>query len=546
MGQFTSSSARSEEQPQLPPVQNIEQFQDRLRQLLRNRCLSRQEEDWFRSVFGKFSSPSETSETSPTWTESDLVEFLGATLPDELKPALKAAGPLIYRCMVRIGSFPYQNQPVSTLTADVTTVATIVLLRRHESSASAISDVGTGDDGGEVRWAEWLRRILFQSMAIRDSLAADHRTASDDEDLLRAHQFVSSSNQWRDWERNPRVAYAGPPIIPTSELPSSRSQDLSGFIPKAELEALIKLLLASQLYLTGNGPEILALEGEQLDASVDSTTAAFHQSEKVPGITWESFNGVLSESPSIFSGFTRLFAPLVLEGGIRREQMNLATRDEASRLLRGAFSVSRPESIPKGIIFDLPILAELVTFLPEGRLAFQSASVLYTTNDKFETSTLESHLGKRSQPLVLLISGVASGPEKSRSSTSTCIGVFLPDRDQEKRQIETGKAPIHASLFELRPVHRVFSFPESTVTIGKGAGGIAEIRFAEGSGHLTLNEQTQTANFYPRGQGHNEDGSAGPLDIQVNAVDLIGFPSGKDLFDLPTDKTFFVGPTPGH
>lgn len=240
--------------------------------------------------------------TETAWNESDLVEFVGVTLPDELKPALKAAGPLIHRCMMRIGSFPYQNQPISTLTTDVALVAVIVLLRRHESSARAISDVSASEDDEEVRWAEWLRRILFQSMVIRDSSTADHsvsRSNSDDEDLLRAHKFVSNSNKWRDWEHNPRVAHTGPPVISTSELPSSRSQDFSGFIPKDELEALIKLLLASQLYLTGNGPEILAQEGEQLDACVNSIVAAFRQSDEASGITWESFNKVFSESVSL-------------------------------------------------------------------------------------------------------------------------------------------------------------------------------------------------------------------------------------------------------
>lgn len=228
-----------------------------------------------------------------------MVEFLGSTLPDELKPTLKAAGPLIYQSMIRIGSFPYQNQPVSTLTADVALVAVIVLLRRHESSASAISDIGNGDEDEEVRWAEWLHRILFQSMVARDNLAADQdakRSVADDEDLLQAHKFVSNNNKWRDWERNPKVAHFGPPVISASELPSSRTQDLRGSIPQGELEALIKLLLTTQLYLIGIGPGNLVREEKELHASMDSIAAALHRAS---GVNWHVFNSIFSESVSL-------------------------------------------------------------------------------------------------------------------------------------------------------------------------------------------------------------------------------------------------------
>ncbi|KAI0179454.1 hypothetical protein GGR52DRAFT_536278 [Hypoxylon sp. FL1284] len=339
MGQ--STSAQSREQHRLPPVQSIDQFQDRVRQLLRRNCLSRQEVTRFRSVFNKFSS---ASEASPTWNESDLVKFLGVSLPDELKPALEAAGPLLYRCMIRVGSFPYQTQPVSALTADVAMVAVTVLLRRHESDASTISGIGSGDEEEEVRRAEWLRRILFQSMATRDSSATSHSTsrgAADDEDLMRAHKFVSSHNKWRDWERNPKVAHSGPPVIPVSELPSSRSQDLSGSIAMPELEALVKLLLSCQLYPTEDGPEILVREGKELDAGVASIVAALHEPNETSGVTWESFNRAFSESPTIMSGFTRLFAPLVVEDQVSYQHVDSEIKAKAARLLRDAVSASR-------------------------------------------------------------------------------------------------------------------------------------------------------------------------------------------------------------
>lgn len=207
--------------------------------------------------------------------------------------------------MIRLGSFPYQNQPVSSLTPDVALVAVIILLRRHKKWARAISDAATGEDDEEEKWSEWQRRLFFQCMAIRDSPEEDsnqRETASnvgrndvDDKDLLRAYRFVSDHNKRRDWERHPKIVHHGPPMISASELPSSQSQDFSGFIPRNELESLVKLLIANQLYLIGNGPEILVQEGEQLDVCVESIMNSFPRSDEAPGIGWESFNRVFSE-----------------------------------------------------------------------------------------------------------------------------------------------------------------------------------------------------------------------------------------------------------
>lgn len=205
--------------------------------------------------------------------------------------------------MTRLGSFPYHNLPTSNLTVDVALIALIILVRCNEEHGSAIADISYGDYGSEEKMAEWLRRILFQCMAIRAEPGEEsnnpvdgepERDPSDDEHLLSAHKFVVDGNTWRDWNGSPKLVHHGPPIIPAHRLPSSRSQDFSGHIPRNEFDPLIKLLLVNQLYSYDGGAEVLTRDSKQLDACVASILNAFPRPDEEPNLTWDSYNRILS------------------------------------------------------------------------------------------------------------------------------------------------------------------------------------------------------------------------------------------------------------
>jgi hypothetical protein len=79
----------------------------------------------------------------------------------QLPPLIR---PILYRCILCLGSLPFHNQLASILTVDVLRIAVIILLPRSESN----KDLGADDNDAQPE--EWLRELLFQYMrAIQDS-----------------------------------------------------------------------------------------------------------------------------------------------------------------------------------------------------------------------------------------------------------------------------------------------------------------------------------------------------------------------------------------
>ncbi|KAI2462756.1 hypothetical protein F4781DRAFT_184142 [Annulohypoxylon bovei var. microspora] len=529
MGQLTSTPAVPEPPLWLAPVDNVDQFIGRFRFVLEIHCLSCEERQRSRLLFEKFSG---SSNPPQTWDEADMVELLSVALPDELKGTLLAAGPLLFRIMIRLGSFPYHSQPVSSLTLDMVLVAVIILLRYHERNGTAVAGTSPGDFSSEEKGMKWLRRILFQCMAIRDGSSEGcdlggtdriiRKSESDDEDLLGAYRYVVSTNRWRDWERTPKVLHRGPPIIPEVELPSSRSRDLSGSIPRAEFDFLVKLLLAGQLYLSGDSTEPLT-NTKELDACVASVLSAFPEAREVPYITWDSYDGILSSQlPNIYIGFAGLLAPLILHGRISTEQLSSSSRTETSLLLRRAFSKVTPQnsSIPVGSIFKPRIFAQLATFLPL-ELCTQRPSVIYTAGGgSFRLDALKNQMRPRRQPLVILVSGTALDIASSDGVVHICFGAFLSEDDEDADSQEYLEQ-IPADVFQLRPTHSVSHSPTADITFQSG-GNVVCITFADtgrADARFILDDGAQTASYYPRGESGREEPS--PIHIKVENMDLV-------------------------
>lgn len=230
------------------------------------------------------------------WDESSLSRFLHTVVPEPLWSDLENAIPLLHRCLVRLGAYPYHNVPTyGPLTADVALVAMgIIHNHEHRGRWSPISwDCDPGDLDQE--WATWARRVLFQCMSIAAADAAEEptaRTDADDRDLLGAHETVERWNYTRDWERAPKRISRGEPIIQVRDLPSSRSQITRGTIPQAEFRSLVKLLLCYQLCEAGYEPGLILDQVDRdLSTATDSVLAAFStsDSEQGPGIGWDAF-----------------------------------------------------------------------------------------------------------------------------------------------------------------------------------------------------------------------------------------------------------------
>lgn len=240
------------------------------------------------------------------WNESDLVDFIGVTLPAELKSDLKEAGPLLYRCFRRLGSFPFHNQPLQAQCLNFETFATavVIFLRRHESYNGFPFGRDSSHDIARCR-DEWMQRLLFQCMSVApdpreqsevgDFIVADISDLSTDDDthLRQAYKLVEDCNTWIS-DEDEKIGFSGPPIIKMTALPSSKSEDFRGSIPKNEFQSLLNILLASQLYLSGYGPEGLCRVGETLSIVTTNVVNAISQFRDVSGITWGHLNSAFA------------------------------------------------------------------------------------------------------------------------------------------------------------------------------------------------------------------------------------------------------------
>lgn len=253
------------------------------------------------------------------------------TLPKELKSDLTRAGPLLFRCIQRLGSFPWHNQSLQVQGIDLETFVTavVILLRRHESNLYPFVvprywslDNPQGIDG-DTQKDQWLHKLLFQCMSgvsdtpeevdVEDKQILDDRvvvnklsddndwgedfsdvTAGDDDHLFQAYALVSARNRYCSEDDEKKVFTSGPPMIEVTALPSSKSQDLRGLLPNDEFESLLKILLACQLYLCGSGPENLCADSGALDKLTNTAFGGFSQSGSQPGITWTLFNSGLT------------------------------------------------------------------------------------------------------------------------------------------------------------------------------------------------------------------------------------------------------------
>ena len=200
-----------------------------------------------------------------------MKDFLQISLPAEVVPFLADAIPILHRTLLRMGSFPYQNDPEKLLVLDVLRTACILFKNEPE------------DLGGN----HFLLVIIFQSMAGLDPDRAQNygkpRDEDDDYHLKQALWIVR--NQYRD-PNNPRVMISGPKN-PPSHFPSSWSKNFNQSIPTAEFRSFLRLMIFLNLYDSC----VDASNHHQIEEVTECLLAAFRPS--VTGITWDYFSQVI-------------------------------------------------------------------------------------------------------------------------------------------------------------------------------------------------------------------------------------------------------------
>lgn len=423
----------------------LERLMYRYQDALGATCLRLKERSWLEVVFKKF------AKCPGYWSQSDLIDVLSLSFPDQSKRLLREAGPTLYQIILRIGSYPYHQNPRTRLDLGTLRTAIIILLGSDERKLR-----GTGADEEDAQLATQLQarysRLLFQSIAPSPGLDFTEMAADNDEDVVESLRIISKQRILRH-PTEPKIGIPAPKLPQPSLLPSSHDRDLNGHISKADLEGLIRILLACQLHWAGCGPErVIASSSDNWNEAVSCVMRSFDLDHEQQ-CAWESFKQVMNEVvPGVQTAMSRILDALIKQPRIVSEDsFQSLTSDEVIQLVSVVYESSEPGFPTPGKISTLPLLCQLSMCLPEdlqldkARLVFSSKGGQKNIND------LNALLESLSQSTVLLISGsTAPGTHSSPSGKRIICGAYLPFEDSASRS-----QSVRSTLFQCEPKYQV-------------------------------------------------------------------------------------------
>ncbi|GFF39862.1 hypothetical protein IFM58399_05727 [Aspergillus lentulus] len=424
----------------LPPVQTREELYERFKWCLWKDCLGDAKHEWFQTIFPIFCTESESEKF---WTVSDLQEFMVSTFPPELRACVREAAPILHRCLLRLGSFPYHNDPHRIMSQDVLRTGMIMLLRLNGGQLLEQDD-GKASLIYPDRLNAAQRTLLFQSMADMQATTTDTpRNVEDDFHLQKALDLITFGN----FRRNPLFPTAvtkGPAYPPAEHFPSSNSTWTNGLIPLKDFRPLLRLMLLTQLHVGGIEPDEFACCLAQVETVTDRLLAAFHDRSAADftGVSFAAFDQVLDRSlQNLFLGLPRVLGPLHSVKPLRSEKPPSSVR-EAQILLRELFAPSiKTQPPPEGLITNLPVLSQLSMALPQD-FPIEAEKRIYSSRD-IDIRQIANCVSLISTAKVMLVSGKSA-------SESVIFGAYFP-----KGFSLSGVAKSNL-IFQLAPVPRVF------------------------------------------------------------------------------------------
>ncbi|GFF52449.1 hypothetical protein IFM61606_06428 [Aspergillus udagawae] len=424
----------------LPPVQTREELYERFEWCLWKDCLGDAKHEWFQTIFQIFCTESESENF---WTVSDLQEFMVSTFPPELAACVREAAPILHRCLLRLGSFPYHNDPRRIMSRNVLRTGIIILLRLNGGKLLE-------QDDGKVsliypdRLNAAQRVLLFQSMADMQATTSDiPRNVGDDFHLQKALDLITYGN----FRRNPWFPTAvtkGPEYPPPEHFPSSKSTLTNGSIPLKDFRSLLRLMLLTQLHVAGIEPDEFTSCLAQVETVTDCLLAAFQERNATDptGVSFATFDQVLGRSlQNLFLGLPRVFGPLHSVKPLPSEKLPSSVGD-AQMLLRELFAPSaKTQPPPEGLISNLPLLSQLSMALPQD-FPIEAQKRLYSSRD-IDIQQVDTCVSLISTANIMLVSGKSA-------SESVIFGAYFP-----KGSSLSGVAKSNL-IFQLAPVPRVF------------------------------------------------------------------------------------------
>jgi hypothetical protein len=217
--------------------------------------------------------------------------------PPELAECVREAASILHRCLLRLGSFPYHNDPHRIMSQDVLRTGMIILLRLNGGRLLKQDD-GKASLIYPDRLNAAQRTLLFQSMADMQANTTDtSRNVEDDFHVQKALDLITYGN----FRRNPWFPTAvtkGPEYPPAEHFPSSNSTLTNGLIPLKEFRPLLRLMLLTQLHVAGIEPDEFTSCLAQVETVTDCLLAAFRDrnSPDATGVSFAAFDQVLDRS----------------------------------------------------------------------------------------------------------------------------------------------------------------------------------------------------------------------------------------------------------
>ena len=193
------------------------------------------------------------------------------SFPSDIIPFLVVAIPILHQTLLRIGSFPYQNDPKKLLVLGV--LRTACILFSHEP----------------VNLAEGhpFLVIIFQSMAGLDPGKAQVHTnpkpRDEDDDYHLNEAFSMAKDRFRVPD-NPSVWLPGLENPPSSHFPSSWSKNFDQSIPTLEFRSFLRLVIFLNMYHSHMETGNIASLHLQVEKVTKCMLAAFQPS--AAGVIW--------------------------------------------------------------------------------------------------------------------------------------------------------------------------------------------------------------------------------------------------------------------
>ncbi|KAJ5301424.1 hypothetical protein N7508_006287 [Penicillium antarcticum] len=438
------------------------------------------------------------------WTVSDLKDFMISTFPLELASYIAEAAPIIHRCLLRLGSFPYQNNPHCTLSLDVLRTGMIILLRL-EGNKLLDRDNNEASLFYPDRLSAEQRILLFQSLTeSQGTSAGSARNLGDDYHLQKALEIITYGNFKRNVQF-PTAVSKGPQYPPPEHFPSSNSKLTSGSIPDDDFRPLLRLMLLTQLYVAGLDPDIFMCSLSEIEAATDRLLAAFlHDGESSTAVSFIAFDKIIGNSmQNAFLGLHRVLGPLHSAKPIPSTTLPSSVT-EAQNMLKELFAPSvKTQPPPKGRIMNLPLLSQLSMSLPQDFPI--EAPEMFHSSQKVDIKGLKTCLSTTGLARILLVSG-------KTSQGDAILGAYFP-KDSSPASMNMSSV-----IFQLAPVHRTFHQTEKLLpSKGPDAEDSVRLTLALADVSLALSGESSTGTLTAKLNEHTSQ------ELLVDAVEVLSF-----------------------